>query len=100
MDADLETIKDNFTGYLIIDGTTYYTAVEESEALYLIPLVRSTDNAGSLAISCKLALMSIVSCFLLVLAALSGYQQGDSVAEREIGSSPDGTSRERGRGRR
>ena len=80
LDADLETIKDDFNGYLIIDGTTYYTAVEESDALYLIPLVRGT-GINSLAVSCKLAILCIVSCLLLALTALSAYRQGGAVGE-------------------
>ena len=40
-----------------------------------MPLLRSTDNSGALAISCVLALFSAAAYFLLVLSAQRGYRK-------------------------
>lgn len=72
---DAGKIEDNYNGILTINGETYYTGVSRSENLYLMPLLRSTDNSGALAISCVLALFSAAAYFLLVLISQRGYRK-------------------------
>ena len=83
-----EELKNGDDGVLIIDDKTYYTGVSESEGLYLMPLVRSTDNSNALIISCILTLLDIGAYFFLVIAALRGYGKVDSVTEDEAQDAP------------
>ncbi len=74
---EAKKIEDNFNGILTIDGETYFTGISQSEDLYLMPLVRSTDNSNALAISCILTLFGVASYFLLVFFSHNAYKKTD-----------------------
>ena len=80
---DARKIEENYNGILTIDGETYYTGVSHSENLYLMPLLRSTDNSNALSISCILGLFSAAAYFLLVLASKRGYRKTVQTGEAE-----------------
>ncbi|MBQ9438238.1 MAG: cache domain-containing protein, partial [Lachnospiraceae bacterium] len=80
---EVEEIKGDYDGILTMDGKTYYAGVSESESLYLMPLVRSTDNSNALSISCIMGLFGIAAYFLIVLFALPGYGKAASAGEAE-----------------
>ena len=95
---DVDKVKSDFDGVFIINGKYYYAGVSESGDLYLMPLARSTDNVNALAISCKLALFSIVTFILFVLIAMSGYKKeileisSDKSKEAEVEKAADDKS--------
>lgn len=80
---DAGKIEDNYNGILTIDGDTFYTGVSQSENLYLMPLVRSTDNSNALTISCILALFSVAAYVFLVLVSQRGYGRAVPAADAE-----------------
>ncbi len=96
---DPEKIKTGFDGILTINDKTYYTGVSESETLYLMPLVRSTDSPNPLLISCILALYGAAAFILLVIVSLAGYRSvilaGEAEQQEAAGDGPDDDSREK-----
>ena len=66
---NMENLKKDFNGIFVIEGYTYYAGVSESEDLFLMPLVRSTENKSSLLISFKLALLCAAAFILFIIAA-------------------------------
>ena len=80
---DAKRIEENYNGVLTIEGETYYTGVSASEHLYLMPLVRSTDNSNALTISCILALLGIAAYALFVAVSKRAYRRVAAAAENE-----------------
>ncbi len=72
---DVENIKANFNGFFTIGGYEYYAGVGESKDMYLMPLVRSTDNYGSFAISVMLTLVCMAALFIIIVMAIKGYNK-------------------------
>lgn len=78
---DIEHVKKDFNGSFILGGITYYAGISESEDLYLMPLVRSTDNKNAFLIALKLTLLCVAGFFLFGITALRGY--GWILADKE-----------------
>ena len=72
---DVENIKANFNGFFTIGGYEYYAGVGESEELYLMPLVRSTDNYGAFVMSIKLTLVCMAALYIIIALAAAGYKK-------------------------
>jgi small conductance mechanosensitive channel len=80
---NLEDIESGFNGYCVIGGNSYYLGVSESEDLYLMPLVRSTENTNSLKIALKITLISLIAYLFIALIAFFGYGKILVTAESE-----------------
>ena len=83
---DVENIKANFNGFFTIGGYEYYAGVGESKNLYLMPLVRSTDNYGSFAMGIKLSIVAMGAFFMIAVLAGGGYKK---VMELKAAESPE-----------
>ncbi len=70
---DKEKIKSGYNGIFLINGYTYYGGVSDTEELFLMPIVRSTDDTNNIFIALKSALFTIAVCVILVLWASFGY---------------------------
>ncbi|MBQ7264875.1 MAG: mechanosensitive ion channel family protein [Firmicutes bacterium] len=91
---DVENIKANFNGFFTIGGYEYYAGVGESEDLYLMPLVRSTDNYRSFVISIKLMLVCTVGLFTVIVLAAVGYKKVMALKTAEFSGSYDAAENE------
>lgn len=72
---EADSIKKGLNGIISIEGDDYYAGVSESEDLYLMPLVSSTDNNNAIIIAFKLALFSVAAYVLFILIALFSYDK-------------------------
>lgn len=83
-EADLT--KD-FSGFLKINGTEYYAGVSESSDLYLVPIVRPTNEFGAVLNALRLTLYAMVVSLIIILITLiryPGYPEADApMAEDE-----------------
>ena len=80
-----ENLAENFSGFLMVNGQTYYAGVSETEDLYLVPIVRRTATLDNLLVSMWLALCTAVTSLIILALTLCGYQRvvldGAPVAE-------------------
>ncbi len=88
---NVENIKANFNGFFTIGGYEYYAGVGESDDLYLMPLVRSTDNYGAFSISFKMTLICIAAFFTVITLAYAGYKKIIALRSAELSGSSDAT---------
>lgn len=86
---NIENIKANFNGFFTIGGYEYYAGVGESADLYLMPLVRSTDNYGAFAMSIKQTLVCIAALFVIIALACAGYKKVMALKSDEFSESYD-----------
>ena len=86
---DVENIKANFNGFFTIGGYEYYAGVGEAEDVYLMPLVRSTDNYGAFAISIMLTLICIAALFIVIALACAGYKKIIELDTAEVSETSD-----------
>ncbi len=102
-----ESLTENFSGFLKIDGTLYYAGVSESEDLYLLPIAHRTGNMDSLITALRLTLLAVITLAIIILMTLHRYQRDvvelrpteeDSPAAEEGTADPEGTA-DIGRGR-
>lgn len=84
LDIDPEELESDFNGYCIIGGVTYYSGISESEDLYLMPLMRSTENKNAFAISLKLTLFGVIAYLLIALLAALDYAKVLMATESEM----------------
>lgn len=70
-----ENLKNNFNGFLHIDGTGYYAGSAETSDLFLVPIVPMTRNTGTLGIALVPTFISGVVMVLLSLLSLIGYKR-------------------------
>ena len=70
-----ENLTDSFSGFLKVDGVTYYAGVSESSELYLVPIVRRSGFFGSIITAAHLTLYAIVFCIIVILMTLYRYQK-------------------------
>ena len=89
---DAEEIQSSFNGYDIIGGVPYYSGISESEDLYLMPLVRSTENKSSFIIALKMAVMGVIAYLVIMLIASYGYGKVFIAAEAEVPGTDDAAS--------
>lgn len=88
LEIDLETIENNFTGSFDtgsfdIKGVTYYAGVSESKDLFMMPIVRSTDNKIGFFITLKMTAFCALSFILYLILAMVSYTRVLSVASHE-----------------
>ena len=80
-----ENLTEDFSGFLKINGQTYYAGVSETEDLYLVPIVRRTATLDNLIVSLWMALCTAVTSLIILALTLCGYQRvvldGAPVAE-------------------
>ena len=89
---DEEDIQSGFNGYNIIGGVPYYLGISESEDLYLMPLVRSTDNTSTFIIALKMAVSGVMAYLIIALIASFGYGKVLFAAEAEVSGTDDAAS--------
>ena len=70
-----ENLTEDFSGFLKINGQTYYAGVSETEDLYLVPIVRRTATLDNLLVSLRLALCTALTALIILLLTLCGYQR-------------------------
>jgi len=81
--SKLVSSRYSLNGILAIGGETFYTGVSETENLYLMPLVLSTDNTNSVTLSCLLGLFSIAAYVLFVIYSNTAYRRVVRAGETE-----------------
>ena len=89
---DTGEITDGYNVECFIDGDTYYSGVGESDNLYLIPLIRSTDSADALMVALKMALLCAIACLVIFCIASAGYGEVLTGAESEAGGKDEADS--------
>ncbi len=62
-----EDIRDNFSGYLWINGKTYYAGASETKDYYLVPLVSGVTAGGEFSMSVYLFLYTLAAFGILRL---------------------------------
>lgn len=70
-----ENLTEDFSGFLKINGQTYYAGVSETEDLYLVPIVRRTATLDNLIVSLWMALCTAVTSLIILALTLCGYQR-------------------------
>lgn len=70
-----ENLTQDFSGFLKINGTTYYAGVSESSDMYLVPIVTRSGKQASLIIALQLTLYTAAISLLILLMTLWGYQR-------------------------
>lgn len=70
-----ENLTEDFSGFLKINGQTYYAGVSETAELYLVPIVRRTATLDNLIVSLWMALCTAVTSLIILLLTLCGYQR-------------------------
>lgn len=70
-----DNLTEDFSGFLKINGTTYYAGVSESSDLYLVPIVTRSGKMESFVNSLLLALSAVVTSLLIILMTLFRYQR-------------------------
>ena len=91
---DEADIKDGFNEKCFVGGETYYSGVGEAEEVYLMPLVRSTDNSNALIIALKTALLCVVAYLIIAFMGLFGYGKVLIAAESEESDEDEGSAEE------
>ena len=95
-----ENLEGNFSGFLRVDGSSYYAGVGETEDLYLIPIVRRSGELDSFWVALRLTLCAVCAVAVLIFLALFRYQRDVIDAAPETrkpsadGSSEDGQAEE------
>ena len=86
-----ENLTEDFSGFLKINGQTYYAGVSETAEMYLVPIVRRTATLDNLMLSLWMMLCMAVTSLLILALALCGYQRVvlDGAPEVEEAKSPD-----------
>ena len=74
-------LTEAFTGFLSIDGTTYYAGVEESEDYYLIPLVERKGNGKAATVSFAVLLIGLAAMLGICLIGMFRYHRHQFVRE-------------------
>ena len=70
-----ENLTEDFSGFLKINGQTYYAGVSETAELYLVPIVRRTATLDNLIVSLWMMLCTAVTSLIILLLTLCGYQR-------------------------
>ncbi|MBR0367384.1 MAG: mechanosensitive ion channel family protein [Clostridia bacterium] len=70
-----ENLTQDFSGFLKINGTTYYAGVSESSDMYLVPIVTRSGKQTGLIIALQLMLYTAAVSLLVLLMTLWGYQR-------------------------
>lgn len=70
-----ENLTEDFSGFLKINGQTYYAGVSETEDLYLVPIVRRTATLDNLIVSLWITLCTAITSLIILLLTLCGYQR-------------------------
>ncbi len=84
-----------FTGFLTIDGTTYYAGVEESEDYYLIPLMEKKGNGKAATVSLAVLLFGLAAMLGICIIGMFRYhrcvfaQEEDKEEEKTDGDDDD-----------
>ena len=89
-----DNIQNGFNGYYIIGGVPYYSGISESEDLYLMPVVRSTENTNTFIIALKMALLGAVAYLVILAIAVLNYAKVLVAAEQEVSEADDAASAE------
>ncbi len=95
-----ENLTEDFSGFLKINGQTYYAGVSETEELYLVPIVRRTATLDNLLVSLRLTLCTAVTALIILLLTLCGYQRVvlDGAPAEEEEKAPEAEGETSGRG--
>ena len=67
-----EDLENNFSGFIEVNGRTYYAGVSASEDYYLVPVMRRSSNKG--AFSSSLKLTGATACILLLLTLITLFR--------------------------
>jgi small conductance mechanosensitive channel len=70
-----ENLTEDFSGFLKINGQTYYAGVSETAEMYLVPIVRPTASLGNLKVSLWMTLCTALTSLIILLLTLCGYQR-------------------------
>ena len=70
-----ENLTEDFSGFLKINGQTYYAGVSETAELYLVPIVRRTATLDNLKVSLWITLCTAITSLIILLLTLCGYQR-------------------------
>ncbi len=87
-----EDLTGAFTGFLTIDGTTYYAGVEESEDYYLIPLMEKKGNGKAATVSFAALLIGL--CAMLGIFFIGMFRYHRRHFEREEATEENGENQE------
>ncbi len=80
---DGESLKKDFNGFFEINDNTYYSAISESEDLFLMPLAGSIYNNDSFFVALKLSLPGAAAFLLFIVTALFFYKKILTLKEAE-----------------
>ena len=69
-----ENLNEDFSGFLKINGTTYYAGVSETSDLYLVPIVTRSGKMESFVNSLKMSLLTVITSLLIILLTLFRYK--------------------------
>jgi hypothetical protein len=62
-----ENLNEDFSGFLKINGTTYYAGVSETSDLYLVPIVTRSGKMESFVNSLKMSLLTVITSLTVTL---------------------------------
>ena len=71
----VETLTDDFSGFLKINGREYYAAVSDSAQYHLMPVMRREGGMSAVILALKLTLVALAACALILLITLIPYQK-------------------------
>lgn len=86
-----ESLEQNFSGFVEVEGITHYAGVSASEDYYIVPVMHRSGNNGILDSSAKLMLEAACILIIITFFTLFNFQKDviDAVPEEEASADED-----------